>query len=67
MEPAWSFYRAIQEVYNQLPKGDCPSPPKLSSQKRARSLVEDWTTVDWTPKLKLPQSRLVSQTGDNEG
>ena len=61
-DEAWSFDRAINEVYKLLPESMCPAQVH-SERKKVLSSIEKLSTSDNRPPMKLlPHSSLVSDT-----
>ena len=56
---AWSFDKAINEVFKLLPQGLCPKPSEEHTPAKPLSGIEQLMESPATSLLVLPQSKLV--------
>ena len=59
---AWSFDKAINEVFRLLPQGLCPKPLEKHTPAKPLSGIEQLMESRPTQLLVLPQSKLVENT-----
>ena len=56
---AWSFDKAINEVFRLLPEELCPKPSEEHTPSKSLSGIKQLMESRATPLLVLPQSKLV--------